>query len=81
MALEVHIEEQYVGPVAPGQGEAFIGCRGFDDGPALGRQRHPSGRTQAGIVVGDEDCGFGSAAYSAQALRLSVLLSEQASRT
>jgi hypothetical protein len=47
----------------PGQREAFFGARGFEDGPALRRQRDSRGRPQSGVVVRDED-GRGIAASS-----------------
>jgi len=43
--------------------EAVLGARGFEDRPALRRQRDSRGRPQTGVVVGDED-GRGVAASS-----------------
>src|SRR5438132_11003474 len=79
MALEVDVQEEDIRAIAPGEGEALIGCRSFDDGPALGAPSHPSGRTQAGIGSSAEDRRFGTAAYRAHAWR-TVGLVEQASK-
>ena len=43
--------------------EALFGARGFEDRPALRRQRDPRGRPESGVVVRDED-GRGVAASS-----------------
>ena len=63
LSLEVHVKQQDFRTMALGEGEAFIRCRRLDDRPALGRQSHPRGRTQAGVVISDEDRGVAAAMY------------------
>ena len=55
MSFEVHVEQQYLGATCLGHCEALFRARGFEDVPALSRQRHPRGRPQPRVIVRNED--------------------------
>jgi hypothetical protein len=63
VSFEVDVKEHHLGLMLAGQREALFGARGFEDRPALRRQRDSRGGAQTGVVVRDED-GRGVAASS-----------------
>ena len=55
MALEVHVEKEHLGSMLSGQSETLFRARGFEDVPALGRERHSRDRAQSRVIVRDKN--------------------------
>jgi hypothetical protein len=73
VSLEVHVEQHHLGPVLARQGETLIRARGFENGPALSRQRDSRDRAQSGVVVRDEDGGGVGSSPSAERAKAYVV--------